>query len=178
MGVPATKAELLDAVSTAYAKLTLDLARVPQELARTASLEGHVAGTVISPADLVAYLLGWNELVLKWLDRDDRGEVVEFPETGYKWNQLGLLARKFYADYQHLDWQDLLSRLATVNHSLVVAILSRPDDELYGRPWYGKWTKGRMIQFNTSSPYANARLRLRKWLKGGGSGTPPATGET
>jgi len=24
---------------------------------------------------------------------------------------------------------------------------------------------GRMIQFNTSSPYANARGRLRKWLK-------------
>ncbi|EQB9714967.1 ClbS/DfsB family four-helix bundle protein, partial [Yersinia enterocolitica] len=28
-----------------------------------------------------------------------------------------------------------------------------------------KWTMGRMIQFNTASPYANARGRLRKWLK-------------
>ncbi|MBN9450252.1 MAG: ClbS/DfsB family four-helix bundle protein, partial [Bosea sp.] len=24
---------------------------------------------------------------------------------------------------------------------------------------------GRMIQFNTASPYANAQARLRKWLK-------------
>ncbi|WP_326491305.1 ClbS/DfsB family four-helix bundle protein, partial [Rhodovulum sulfidophilum] len=75
---------------------------------RTASMEGHAAGTMMSPADLVAYLLGWNELVLKWLDRDDRGEAVEFPETGFKWNQLGSLAQKFYADYQHLDWHELL----------------------------------------------------------------------
>ena len=119
----------------------------------------------MSPADLVAYLLGWSELVLRWLDRDDRGEVVEFPETGFKWNQLGFLAQKFYADYQHLDWQNLLIRLAAANRRLVEAISSRTNDELYGRPWYGKWTKGRMIQFNTSSPYANARVRIRKWLK-------------
>lgn len=36
---------------------------------------------------------------------------------------------------------------------------------LYGAPWYEKYTLGRMIQFNTSSPYANARARLRKWKK-------------
>ncbi|MFQ1064874.1 ClbS/DfsB family four-helix bundle protein [Bordetella trematum] len=28
--------------------------------------------------------------------------------------------------------------------------------------------QGRMIQFNTSSPYANARVRLRKWKKANG----------
>ena len=82
-----------------------------------------------------------------------------------KWNQLGLLARKFYADYQNLDWKDLLTRLTAANLRLMETISSRPNDELYGRPWYGKWTKGRMIQFNTSSPYANARGRIRKWLK-------------
>lgn len=165
MSVPGTKAELLDAISKTFGSLISDLDRVPPELARTACMEGHAAGTTMSPADLVAYLLGWNELVLRWLDRDDRGEVVEFPETGFKWNQLGLLAQKFYADYQHLDWQDLLIRLATANLRLVETISSRTNDDLYGRPWYGKWTKGRMIQFNTSSPYANARARIRKWLK-------------
>ncbi|NIZ10185.1 MULTISPECIES: ClbS/DfsB family four-helix bundle protein [Rhodobacterales] len=165
MGVPTSKTELLDAISKTFGNLISDLERVPPELARTASMEGHAAGMMISPADLVAYLLGWNELVLRWLERDDRGEVVEFPETGFKWNQLGLLAQKFYADYQHLDWQNLLIRLAAVNHRLVETISSRTHDELYGSPWYGKWTKGRMIQFNTSSPYANARSRIRKWLK-------------
>ncbi|MFD2173403.1 ClbS/DfsB family four-helix bundle protein [Rhodobacter lacus] len=165
MAAPNSKAELLDAISTTFTKLISDLERVPPALARTASMQGHAAGTMMSPADLVSYLLGWNELVLRWLDRDDHGEAVDFPETGFKWNQLGLLAQKFYADYQHLDWHELLSRLAATHLGLVETISSRTNDELYGRPWYGKWTKGRMVQFNTSSPYANARLRIRKWLK-------------
>ncbi|MCA7584671.1 ClbS/DfsB family four-helix bundle protein, partial [Escherichia coli] len=48
---------------------------------------------------------------------------------------------------------------------LVNLIDDRTDDILYGRPWYKKWTMGRMISFNTSSPYANANGRLRKWAK-------------
>lgn len=164
MAVPASKAELQDAISKTFGKLMFDFERVPPELARTACLDGHAAGTMMSPADLVAYLLGWNELVLHWLDRDDRGEVVDFPEVGFQWNQLGLLAQKFYADYRNLDWQELLTRLTATNLKLIETISSRPNDELYGSRWYGKWTKGRMIQFNTSSPYANARSRIRRWL--------------
>ena len=45
------------------------------------------------------------------------------------------------------------------------SIETRSNNDLYGRLWYGKWTMGRMIQFNTSSPYTHARGRLRKWLK-------------
>lgn len=119
----------------------------------------------MSPADLVAYLLGWNEPVLRWLGLDVHGEAVEFSDTGFKWNQLGLLAQKFYADYQHLDWHEFVTRLAATNLRVVETLSSRTNDELYGRPWHGKWTKGRMVKFNTSSPYANARLRIRKWLK-------------
>ena len=165
MAVPTSKEQLLAAISLTFDRLYADLAWVPVARAREASLEGHAAGTVMSPADLVAYLIGWNELVLKWLDRDDRGEQVDFPETGFKWNELGQLARKFYNDHQSLDWNDLLARLSEAKGRLVETIAARSDNELYGQPWYGKWTKGRMIQFNTSSPYTNARGRIRKWLK-------------
>lgn len=127
-------------------------------------MDGHARDTKMSPADLVAYLVGWNELVLKWLEHDDRGAPVDFPETGFKWNELGLLAQKFYADLDALAWHDLLVRLRRANAKLVETISSRTDAELYGRPWYDEWTKGRMIQLNTSSPYANARKRIRKWL--------------
>ena len=165
MAVPASKAELLSAIDQTFGKLMTDLARAPRERVNDATLPGHAAGTVMSPADLVAYLIGWNELVLKWLDRDDRGLSVDFPETDFGWNQLGPLAAKFYADYRPLDWPERLKRLTTAKTRLVETISARSDEELYGRPWYGKWTKGRMIQFNTASPYANARGRIRKWLK-------------
>jgi hypothetical protein len=165
MAVPVSKTELLNAISTTFDKLMADLDRVPGERSRELSLEAHTSGTLMSPADLVSYLIGWNELVLKWLDHHDRGQVIDFPETGFKWNQLGLLAQKFYSDYRMVDWPQLLIRLADVNARLVETVSARSDTELYGRPWHGKWTKGRMIQFNTSSPYTNARQRIRRWLK-------------
>lgn len=168
MAVPSSKADLLAAMTTTFGKLMADLAKVQPSRAREATMNGHADGTAMSPADLVAYLIGWNELVLKWLDRDDRGEPVDFPEAGFKWNQLGLLAQKFYADYSTLDWQELLARLRDAKAGLIATITTRSDQELYGIAWNGKWTKGRMIQFNTSSAYANARARIRAWQKAQG----------
>jgi len=165
MTIPTSKTELLGAITERFAKLEETLDRIPSEIADEKSMEGHAKGTMMSANDLVAYLIGWNELVLKWLDEDDRGQVVEFPEVGYQWNELGALARKFYADYSGHGFNENRRRLTAAKENLVAEIAKRTDEELYGSPWHGKWTKGRMIQFNSSSPYENARGRLRKWLK-------------
>lgn len=164
MAVPTSKNELLSAIYLSFDKLNHDLARVPESRADECSMPGHSAGTMMSPANLVSYLVGWNALVLKWLHQDERGISIDFPETDFKWNQLGLLAQKFYADYADLSWAELTERLMAVKTELTGAIASRTDEELYGVAWYGKWTKGRMIQLNTASPYVNARGRIRKWL--------------
>lgn len=165
MAVPANKAELLHAVVDGYDKLARELVRVPLDLARTQTMPGHAAGTMMSPADLVAYLVGWNELVLSW--HEDRAIGIEpaFPAEGFAWNQLGDLAAKFYTDYQDLPWPELLARFETAKNGILDLIHGLSDEELYGDPWYGKHTAGRMIQFNTSSPYANARRRIRAWLR-------------
>ena len=47
-------------------------------------MEGHAKDTIMSVNNLVSYLIGWNELVLKWLDQDAKGKDIEFPEVGYK----------------------------------------------------------------------------------------------
>ncbi|SIS64941.1 ClbS/DfsB family four-helix bundle protein [Phaeovulum vinaykumarii] len=165
MAVPDSKAALLDAISTTFDRLMANLLRVPDARAQDRSMPGHAAGTLMSPSDLVAYLIGWNALVLKWLARDDAGQPVVFPEEGFNWNQLGLLAQKFQTDCPEGDWPARLERLAALKAQVVETVSRRSDLELYGSPWYGKWTKGRMIQLNTSSPYMNARKRLRAWLR-------------
>jgi len=119
----------------------------------------------MSVHDLAAYLLGWNELVLKWCRAKAAGQPVDFPETGYKWNELGRLAQKFYDDYAALPYSDLLDRLDSAKADIVALVEAESNEALYGRSWYEQWTQGRMIQFNTASPYANARTRLRKWVK-------------
>ncbi len=169
MAVPQDKAALIAAIDTEFGKLLKTLAEVPDTRVHERTMEGHAKETRMSPFDLVAYLTGWNELVLKWLARDAAGAPVDFPETGFKWNELGRLAGKFYRDYEGLPYPLLLDRLQTAKRAILAAVEQKDDAALYGRAWYEKWPMGRMIQFNTASPYANARGRLRKWLK-----SPPA----
>ncbi len=81
------------------------------------------------------------------------------------WNELGLLAQRYYAEHEDESWDELRKQLRDGKDAIVNLIQGYSDAELYGRPWYGKWTMGRMISFNTSSPYANARGRIRRWLR-------------
>ncbi|WP_430440494.1 ClbS/DfsB family four-helix bundle protein [Shinella sp.] len=170
MAVPQDRAALIAAIDTEFGKLLKTLAEVPETRVHERTMEGHAKDTRMSPFDLVAYLTGWNELVLKWLARDDAGAPIDFPETGFKWNELGRLAGKFYRDYEGLPYPHLLDRLQTAKQAILAAVERKNDAALYGRSWYEKWPMGRMIQFNTASPYANARGRLRNWLKSPPSG--------
>ena len=165
MGIPTSKSELLASINERFAKLEMALDAVPVDIADEKTMEGHMKGTEISVNNLVSYLIGWNELVLKWLDQDDRGHPVEFPEVGYKWNQLGALAQKFYIDYSGQSFNENRHRLISAKNQLISEIEKRTDKELYCVDWYKKWSKGRMIQLNSSSPYENARGRIRKWLR-------------
>lgn len=166
MAVPQDKIALLAAIEGEFSKLCKAFSQVPAALADEQSLPGHAKDTMMSVHNLAAYLLGWNELVLKWLARDAAGEPIDFPETGFKWNELGRLAQKFYRDYDTLSLEQILDRLMLAQTHIVAYVSASSDEQLYGQPWYGKWPLGRMIQFNTSSPYSNARGRLRKWCKG------------
>ncbi|APA70812.1 MULTISPECIES: ClbS/DfsB family four-helix bundle protein [unclassified Janthinobacterium] len=168
MAIPNSKRELVEAITTSYARLAQELARVPPALARVPVLEGQVQGTRMSVCDLLAYLVGWNELVLHWhaqLRDGKRMDEIAFPAEGFTWNALGKLAQRFYADYAELGMEDLQQRLAQAKDRLLALIEQHDDAQLYGQPWYTHYTMGRMIQFNTASPYANARTRLRAWLK-------------
>lgn len=165
MTIPDSKAALLAAIDRSFTRLTAELDQVPAGLARTPVMDGHAKGTQMSVADLVAYLVGWNELVLKWLARDAAGLPIHFPEAGFHWNELGRLALKFERDGADIPYPDLLRRLTAARAHIVTEIEVRDDDVLYRHPWYGKWTMGRMIQLNTTSPYENARRRLRAWQK-------------
>ena len=130
MAVPHSKDELLRAVEGEYDKLVRDLFRVPEARAREASLAGHKADTMMSPADLVAYLIGWNELVLSWHELRDRGVEPEFPAPGFSWNQLGDLAQSFYHDYTELSWSGLLERFNQAKSDIVTLIAGLSDEEL------------------------------------------------
>lgn len=165
MAIPSNKEELIIAIESNYKKLKAEIDSIPEDLSDVKTLKGHSKGSLMSVNDLLAYLIGWGELVLKWNSKKELNEMVDFPETGFKWNELGKLAQKFYQDYHNEDFNQLKLKLDYTVDKILVLINSKSNDQLYGISWYEKYTLGRMIQLNTSSPYANARLRLRKWKK-------------
>lgn len=165
MAIPKDKDELLKAIIDNYKQLSTELAHVPINQTKKMELNGHSKNTFMSINNLVAYLIGWGQLVLKWNDRKDKGLEVDFPETGFKWNQLGQLAQKFYKDYEDDDFKTLIAKLDKTTAEILKLIESKTNKELYETPWYENWTLGKMIQLNTSSPFKNAKDRIRKWKK-------------
>ncbi len=165
MAVPSSKDELLGAIESSFTKLTRELDSVPATRVDERSLEGHAKSTTMSVRDLVSYLIGWNELVLKWHKGRQEGRKVDFPDTGFKWNELGRLAQKFYRDYDDLHYAELRQRLAQSKDRICALVEGESDAALYGSAWYERWPLGRMIQFNTASPYRNALARLRVWRR-------------
>lgn len=165
MAIPKDKDQLLKAIVDNYKKLTLELSSIPFDLTENKELEGHSKNTLMSINDLLAYLVGWGQLVLKWNDKKDKGLEVEFPEIGFKWNELGQLAQKFYKDYEKDDFKTLNTKLYKTTNEILKLIEHKTNTELYETAWYDKWTLGKMIQLNTSSPFKNAKDRIRKWKK-------------
>lgn len=165
MAVPINKEELQEAIISNYTKLKKELLTIPFEKTSINELEGHSKGTLMSINNLISYLVGWGELVIKWNEKKDNNEAVDFPETGYKWNELGKLAQKFYEDFKNDDFNSLIIKLDKTVETILLLIENKSNKELYDVTWYEKWTLGRMIQFNTSSAYLNGKNRIRKWKK-------------
>lgn len=165
MAIPKNKEELQKAITVNYKKLIDELSDIPIESTTIKDLEGHCKNSYMSINDLVAYLVGWGQLVLKWNDKKCMGLEVDFPETGFKWNELGQLAQKFYKDYENENFKSLVIKLDYTTNEILKLIESKTNKELYEIAWYDKWTLGKMIQLNTSSPFKNAKDRMRRWKR-------------
>jgi hypothetical protein len=163
MLIPISKAELIKKINESFEKLQKELVTIPIALSEKREIGGHSKNSLISLNNLIAYLIGWGQLVLKWHDLKTKEIDCEFPEKGFKWNELGLLAQKFYTDFENDDYPSLQLKLTNTVNELLGLIESKSNIELYEIPWYKSYTLGRMIQLNTSSPYKNARLKIRKW---------------
>ncbi|WP_191603636.1 ClbS/DfsB family four-helix bundle protein [Marinomonas algicola] len=161
--VPRNKDELVLAIKSIFPKLMADYRSIPKSKVRKPAIEGNVKDTLISISDTVAYLIGWGKLVLKWHHLKSKSQHVDFPETGYKWNQLGLLAESFHEKYSGWKYEDLLAELESTVNEILLLISRLSNYELYGIAWYEQWTLGRMIQFNTSSPMKNMRTKVRRF---------------
>ena len=62
-----------------------------------------------SPVQMIAYQLGWMNLILLWEEKNKNDETVITPSENYKWNNLGGLYQSFYKKYDNYSIKKLIA---------------------------------------------------------------------
>ncbi len=125
-----------------------------------------------TPQEIIAYQLGWMDLIRGW-DRDElEGKAVITPAPGYKWNQMGELYQGFYEKHQDKTLTELREMFVSTVASLIEWVNSFSDDELFksgGRKWASStasnWPIWKWVHMNTVAPFKSFRGKIRKWKK-------------
>ncbi|WBW50401.1 ClbS/DfsB family four-helix bundle protein [Peptoniphilus equinus] len=127
-----------------------------------------------TPAENLAYQVGWTSLILKWEDDEKKGRPVQTPTDNFKWNQLGALYQYFNETYGTLSLHELKGKLHDNIHAIYDMIDSLSEDELFKphmRQWADDATKTavwevyKFIHINTVAPFGTFRTKIRKWKK-------------
>lgn len=161
--------ELKAEISKKFEKYISEFDDIPEELK-----DERVDEVDRTPAENLAYQVGWTTLVLKWEDDEKKGLEVKTPSEDFKWNQLGELYQYFTDTYAHLSLKELKEKLSENIELMYKMIDSLSDDELF-KPHMRKWADDatktavwevyKFIHINTVAPFGTFRTKIRKWKK-------------
>jgi hypothetical protein len=100
------KEELKSEINKSFGKYISEFENIPE-----AMKDKRVTEVDRTPAENLAYQVGWTTLVLKWEEDERMGLQVKTPSDKFKWNQLGELYQWFTDTYSHLSLQELKIKL-------------------------------------------------------------------
>ena len=169
MRVYENKEELKTEINKTFEKYIVEFDNIPESLK-----DKRIDEVDRTPAENLAYQVGWTTLVLKWEEDERNGLQVKTPSDEFKWNQLGELYQCFTDTYAHLSIQELKLKLKANINSICVMIDSLSEEELFKphmRKWADEATKTavwevyKFIHVNTVAPFGTFRTKIRKWKK-------------
>lgn len=169
MKVYESKEDLKKEINKAYEKYILEFLDIPEKLKDKKN--NDIDRT---PAENLAYQIGWTTLLLKWEKDSKLGLEVKTPSDKFKWNQLGELYHWFTKEYSHLSLMELKTILNKNIENIYKMIDSMSEDELFKthqRKWADDATKTavwevyKFIHINTVAPFGTFRTKIRKWKK-------------
>lgn len=131
-----------------------------------------INGVDRTPAQMIAYQLGWMNLIFDWEKEEQQGNIVITPTPDYKWNNLGGLYESFYNKYKGYTIKELCALFVKAEQQIVELVNSYTDVELFqqeGRKWASStssnWAIWKWIHINTVAPFKSFRTKIRKWKK-------------
>lgn len=131
-----SKEELKTEIKKAFEKYISEFYNIPEELK-----EKKVDEVDRTPAENLAYQVGWTTLVLKWEEDEKKGIEVKTPSDKFKWNQLGELYQWFTDTYAHKSLKELKEQLTQNVEDIYLMIDELTEEELF-TPHMRKWADG------------------------------------
>ncbi len=169
MKVYGSKEELKDEIRKGYAKFIAEFDDVPEEMK-----DLRADGVDRTPAENLAYQVGWTTLLLKWEQDERNGMEVSTPSDQFGWNRLGALYQWFTDTYAGMSVHQLRTALDMNIRGIYEMIDSMSYEELFTphkRQWADNATKSavwevcKFIHVNTVAPFGTFRTKIRKWKK-------------
>ncbi|HFU6686301.1 TPA: ClbS/DfsB family four-helix bundle protein [Streptococcus agalactiae] len=163
------KEELKNEINKSFEKYISEFDDIPENLK-----DKRIIEVDRTPAENLAYQLGWTTLVLQWEENERNGLKVKTPSENFKWNQLGELYQWFTDTYAHLSLNELKVKLNENIDSIYEMIDTLSEEELFKphmRKWADEATKTavwevyKFIHVNTVAPFGTFRTKIRKWKK-------------
>ena len=164
-----SKVELTNAIKASYKKYIDEFENISEDLK-----DKRFEEVDRTPAENLAYQVGWTTLLLKWEKDEKAGLEVHTPSENFKWNNLTELYKWFNKEYSHLSLAELKSILNKNISDIYKMIDEMPEDELF-KPHQRKWADSstkttvwevcKFIHINTIAPFGTFRTKIRKWKK-------------
>ena len=158
-----TKQQLIGDAQTERATLEKLLATLtPEQMTQSKSADDW------SAKDVLAHLIEWEGMVMKWYETGAKGKVPAVPSEEYNWAKLPQLNHAIYLKHRDRSLEDIQKEFKSSHKKIMKMIESIPEKELFTRGQY-PWTRNNLLAAYfvsaTSSHYRWARIEIRKKVK-------------
>ena len=159
-----SKRELITAIEEQRAALLADL----REIDRNEFETPGVWGDDWNIKDLLAHLVEWQKMLLRWYREGAQGKDPATPAPGYNWRQTPDLNRAIHEKHRERTLTAVRRDFTSTYRKVLETVREIPEKDLLtpGRfRWTGKSPLITYVAANTSSHDHTARKILKRWKR-------------
>ena len=118
--------------------------------------------------DVLIHLYEWHQLILNWVESNQKGEEKPFLPEPYNWRTYGDMNVEFWKKHQNISLEDSTRNLEKSHKDVLELAEKFTNEELFSRKiykWVGGSTLGSYFVSTTSSHYDWAIKKLKAHQK-------------
>ncbi len=174
---PKTKDELLEAADQKFAGLWKQIATLSLEEQQGAFLFDELFLSKKKEAhwqrdkdlkDILIHLYEWHQLLLHWIQNNQKGKEVSFLPEPFNWRTYGEMNVGFVNKHRSTHLDEAKSLLCESHEQVMALIAELTNEELFEKnyfDWAGNMTLGSYFVSSTSSHYDWAIKKIKQFQK-------------